>query len=334
LQSHLFAKELKASAKSDEEFVGALLNRFKSNGYRYTLKPGPQEDDEVDYLLFDSKKGFCAHYAGAFVFLLRSAGIPARMVAGYQGGKYNSSANFISVRQYDAHAWAEVWLPGKGWQRFDPTAFVAPERIEFGLERAVESEQTFLQEQIFSLHRSSAFPGFKKLNALMSEINYQWQEWVLSYDKNKQSENLLEMFGANFRVEALYWLAVGFAISVFVLGLLILWRPFSAVKLSPIEKSLMKLNKVLLPSGMQREDSEPIGVFFKRLSRDLQVLEGGGVIEELSLISKLLEKIYYLPQDKQSADYQNRLEKEAVRLLRKLTLKIKANRKNIRHLQH
>ena len=117
-----------------KEEVEAVLAHIRAEPYFYTLSPPVlARTNSIDAFWFDSRRGFCSHYAGAFVFMLRSAGIPARMVGGYQGGEISPVTGHLMVRQYDAHAWAEVWLDGQGWVRFDPTGMVAPERLQRGL---------------------------------------------------------------------------------------------------------------------------------------------------------------------------------------------------------
>ena len=96
--------------------------------------------DSVDEFLFDTKRGFCGHYASAFATLMRAAGIPARVVTGYQGGTFNRFADYWILRQSDAHAWTEVWIEGRGWLRMDPTSVIAPSRVERGLNDAVSAD--------------------------------------------------------------------------------------------------------------------------------------------------------------------------------------------------
>jgi transglutaminase-like putative cysteine protease len=112
------------------ELSKAVLARFRTQHYRYTLEPPLLGRDAVDEFLFGSKAGFCEHYAGAYVVLMRAMGVAARVVTGYQGGELNPVDGYYTVRQSDAHAWAEIWTSAAGWQRVDPTAAVAPERIE------------------------------------------------------------------------------------------------------------------------------------------------------------------------------------------------------------
>src|SRR5690606_17836373 len=114
----------------------ALFNRE----FTYTLQPPTLGQDSVDEFLFSTKRGFCEHFSSSFAFLLRAAGIPTRVVVGYQGGRWNPLENYLLVSQSDAHAWTEVWREGQGWQMIDPTAAVAPNRIEQGINEALGLE--------------------------------------------------------------------------------------------------------------------------------------------------------------------------------------------------
>ncbi len=123
------AQRLRERAPSDAAFVAAVLAWFRTGGFKYTLVPPPLGLDSVDDFLFDTRRGFCGHFASAFVTMMRAAGVPARVVTGYLGGEWNPIGDYLIVRQSDAHAWAEVWLEGRGWTRVDPTAAVAPQRL-------------------------------------------------------------------------------------------------------------------------------------------------------------------------------------------------------------
>jgi protein-glutamine gamma-glutamyltransferase len=175
-------------------FSLALMRYFNEEAFHYTLKPPALGENDIDAFLFRSRRGFCAHYAGAFVFLARAAGFPARIVSGYQGGEWNGLDRFLTLRQYDAHAWAEIWQKGQGWVRVDPTAAVAPQRIEFGLEAALKEEESRLLASSGLVSRSFRDIGW--LNSLrleMESMNYLWNRWVLSYDGNLQ-KSLLQRF--------------------------------------------------------------------------------------------------------------------------------------------
>lgn len=127
------ARSLRAEAASDAAYAARVMRYFAEGGFEYTLTPPQQIDDAVDDLLFNARLGFCGHFASAYVTLMRAAGVPSRVVTGYLGGTWNGIGGYYLVRQSDAHAWAEVWLDGEGWVRFDPTAMVAPGRLERGL---------------------------------------------------------------------------------------------------------------------------------------------------------------------------------------------------------
>ncbi len=126
------ARGLRAAAPDEAAFVSAAMVYLRDGGFVYTLAPQRLGRDAVDDLLFSTRQGFCAHYASAFVTLMRAGGVPARVVTGYLGGEWNRVGGYLTVRQSDAHAWAEVWLPGHGWVHADPTAMVAPDRLTRG----------------------------------------------------------------------------------------------------------------------------------------------------------------------------------------------------------
>lgn len=140
-RTQALARELRESAGSDEAFIQSVLTKFSSEEYFYTLEPPALELNAVDDFLFNTRRGFCEHFASAFAVMARSVGIPARVVTGYQGGEFNPIGEYLIVRQSDAHAWTEVWLEGRGWQRIDPTAAIAPERIEGGRDAALPADE-------------------------------------------------------------------------------------------------------------------------------------------------------------------------------------------------
>lgn len=193
LKSRLLAEQLFSSSSSKQEYIQRVLNSFREQQYFYTLRPPLLGDENtIDGFLIDSKKGFCAHYAGSFVFMMRAVGIPARVVSGYQGGEWNEKGQFLAVHQFDAHAWTEVWLEGQGWQRFDPTAMVAPQRIEQNLEAAMQKEGSFLEGQTISLNKMKWLNGLRQQ---LDSMQYGWQRFVLNFDSETQQNFLKEMFG-------------------------------------------------------------------------------------------------------------------------------------------
>jgi len=185
------AADMRAAAGSDREFVDRVLRMFNEEPFFYTLEPPPLGSDPVDRFLFDTRRGFCEHYASAFSVLLRSAGIPTRIVLGYQGGEINPLGGHLIVRQSDAHAWTEVWLDGLGWYRVDPTAAVAPERIELGTREAaldgVGADWGFV-------------PGSEwlyQMTLTWDAINARWNEWILGYGPENQNR-FMQWLGMDF----------------------------------------------------------------------------------------------------------------------------------------
>ncbi len=182
-RSVAYAKHLRAEYVSDEALLDAILLSFRQEEFYYSLTPAVLGAQSVDEFLFDTREGFCGHYASAFAFLARAAGIPARIVTGYQGGEPNPLGSYWIVRQADAHAWVEVWRDG-GWLRYDPTAAVAPERIENGMDAAIDSGRLGRAEAL----RDSAFA--EQLFMSWDAINAAWNRWVLSFGPDSQASIL------------------------------------------------------------------------------------------------------------------------------------------------
>ncbi len=205
-------------------FVNQMLQHFRQQPYFYTLQPPALASDDIDGFLFDTRRGFCAHYAGAMTFMLRSVGVPARVVAGYQGGEWNGEAGYLTVRQFDAHAWVEYWQAGQGWISVDPTAAVAPERIEQGLREALagEEEENFLADNPLSPHRFTGISWLNSMRLQFDQLNFYWHRFVLSYDRGRQQQLLDVWIGLKSYKEWLYLLASGFAL-LLASGLLWLW---------------------------------------------------------------------------------------------------------------
>ena len=180
------AQSLRAAHPDEMDYVRAVLAMFTQQAFYYTLSPPRLADDSVDGFLFDTKRGFCEHYASAFAVLMRAAGIPARVVTGYQGGTQNPYADYWILRQSDAHAWDEVWIDGRGWVRIDPTSAIAPARVERGLTDALSADE-------FSASRwqnnTRWFAGARLRLDALREI---WRERILDFDQDSQ-RNLLQL---------------------------------------------------------------------------------------------------------------------------------------------
>ena len=198
---------LSGESESTEDFLRLLSEYYLSNPFVYTLSPGELDgDSRVDDFLFGTQAGFCAHYAGSAVYMLRHAGIPARVVLGYLGGEKNALGDYYSVYQYDAHAWVELWVENKGWLRVDPTGWVSPERVEEGIEQAVKQEFVGFKSQSKWL---------RELRSQVQALNYYWNDWMLSYKGDRQQQILDSVFGKRSSLDLF------FSIAGLFLGLLV-----------------------------------------------------------------------------------------------------------------
>ncbi|MGR8932372.1 MAG: transglutaminase TgpA family protein [Gammaproteobacteria bacterium] len=200
-----------------EQFIQNLLNHFRQEEFYYTLTPPLMPDNPVDTFLFETKSGFCSHYATAFVYLLRLAGIPARVVGGYQGGQINEIGGFLEVRQANAHAWAEAWLDGQGWVRFDPTAAIAPERIERGVDIDAQLASGVVSFTV-PVSDTTALRWLKRTRQLWQSVDYNWQRWVINYRSSSQKQ-LLQLLG----VDNIVALAKYFLISILLVTVPLAW---------------------------------------------------------------------------------------------------------------
>ena len=210
------ARELRSAHRDDPGYIEAVLEKFNKQSFFYTLAPPLLGANPVDGFLFDTRRGFCEHYASAFVVLLRAAGIPARVVTGYQGGSVNPNGDYLIVRQSDAHAWAEALVGGQ-WRRFDPTAAIAPSRIQLGLGAAVPAsdpiptlarlDDTFLKS--FQLSWDAVNHGWRRS---VVGFNFErqralWREWRLSTLAPWQITTIVLMIGAVWIGALLGWFA-------------------------------------------------------------------------------------------------------------------------------
>lgn len=189
------AQQFKQTYPDAKQRLGAIMQYFSTEPFFYTLTPPTLGPQQVDDFLFENKAGFCVHYATALIFMARATGLPARMVTGYQGGEYNPKAGYLSVYQYMAHAWAEVWLENEGWVRFDPTAMVAPNRIELGFDAEFTPEDSYLKESPFSSLRFKSTPWLNELRQRFASIDYYWSVWVLGFNQERQNQVLSHILG-------------------------------------------------------------------------------------------------------------------------------------------
>jgi transglutaminase-like putative cysteine protease len=241
--------------------VESVLNSFRRENYVYTLNPPLLGRDAVDDFLYGSRAGFCEHFAGAFVFLMRAAGVPARVVTGYQGGELNPLDGYVTVRQSDAHAWAEVWLAGRGWVRVDPTAAVAPERVRRGLEGAIAPRPPFGIEGLGRFMRIDGDGSslLAQMRYAAGAINNGWNQWVLNYTPQRQQSVVERMRASMFDWRMPVLLA-------FLTTVLLLWRIFlRRRKTDPIDALYSALCTRLARLGLARSADESPSAYSARI---------------------------------------------------------------------
>jgi len=260
-KSRALAVKLRSGVTSDSAYVRTVLELFRTGGFQYTLTPPRLGFDSVDDFLFDTRLGFCGHYASAFVLMMRAAGVPARVVTGYLGGEWNSIGSYFIVRQSDAHSWAEVWLDGRGWTRVDPTAVVAPERLRRGildiLPNAVSARARFVWSQ----------PWLGALLQRWDALNTAWNDRVIKFNFADQLHLLQQLGIKSPRAEQLGW--------AFGAGLVgwMLWIAWQVGRGAPrsrpdkLARAYIALCKKLGRAGVTRESHQGPLAFAGELSK-------------------------------------------------------------------
>jgi transglutaminase-like putative cysteine protease len=245
--AHTDANVATSTSPINRQLIARALQYIRTEHFFYTLDAPPLGRNAVDEFLFDTRRGFCEHYAGAFVVLMRALDIPARVVTGYQGGEINPVDGYMVVRQRDAHAWVEVWLEDEGWVQVDPTAAVAPERIERGFQQTFDPAQDFTGA-LFNTSGSWVQRWQRLLRFNWEAVGNAWNQWVLGYGTEKQSSLL-----AGLGIPNIDWQTLTIALML-VFGLL----------LAGIGAQLL----------MRREQPEPLVRLYLKLCNQVARLAG------------------------------------------------------------
>jgi len=242
-QSRELAQRWRMKFRDDAAVIRAAMNLFHDE-FTYTLNAPLLARDSVDDFLFNTKQGFCEHFASAFTFLMRAAGIPARVVTGYQGGHYNRAGDYWIVRQSDAHAWAEVWMNGRGWVRVDPTSAVSPQRVQLGAHAAAGATAAWYQATWLLTVRNQ----FDLVNRL-------WNSAVVQFSALRQ-QGLLTPFGVE-KAEYSHLMAVLIAASTLLLGL-VAWMVLRAPRAThdTLDAAYAALCRKLARAGLQPQATE------------------------------------------------------------------------------
>ena len=244
-KARVLAEQWATRYRSPEQIAAAALQFFREKEFIYTLQPPLLGKHAVDEFLFGSRRGFCEHYASAFVFLMRAAGVPSRVVTGYQGGEINPIDGYVAVRQSDAHAWAEIWVADKGWLRVDPTFAIAPSRIEQGIAAAVPAG-----DPLPILMRVDV-DWLRTLRFRWDAINNAWNQWVLGYNPERQRQVL-----SRFGLGDLDWrelTALLAALCGFALLAVTAWTLWQRPRLDPAQRAWLRFCKRLAKHGVPRQ---------------------------------------------------------------------------------
>ena len=235
-----------ANASADQ-LVQSVMQRLRTGGYAYTLEPGLYGANTADEFWFDRKEGFCEHIASSFVILMRAMDIPARIVTGYQGGELNVVGNFWAVRQSDAHAWAEVWMQGRGWVRVDPTSAVSPGRV--GTFQRLAAPQGAVAQAFGNIS-----PGLVlNLRATWDAINNAWNQRVLNYTQGKQLNLLKDIGFQSPSWQDLSYVLIGIIVAVSLAGAA--WGLWDRTQHDPWLRLLMRARQRLARAGIASTDA-------------------------------------------------------------------------------
>lgn len=255
------ARRLLQAAEFDEQrYIKDVLSYFRDNEFVYTLTPDLLGQNAMDDFLFDSRRGFCEHYASAFTYLMRAAGIPARIVIGYQGGTMNPLDDYMIVRQSDAHAWSEVWVDGH-WSRIDPTATVSPDRVEQGILNAG------LDNSRLPLLLVSNNSLIKNISFLYDSFQNNWNQWIIGFDQKKQDALLKSLGLEDVSSSNLILLLVT---CLTITGLIVSWilLTHNTVQKDRVQHYYNLLCLKLQRHGIQRQLNEGPVDFESRINRD------------------------------------------------------------------
>ena len=288
-QTREMVRQWQQKGLSSEEIITALFKSFNQN-FIYTLSPQKLTNNRIDQFLFTTREGFCEHFANATAFVLRLAGIPTRVVGGYLGGEWNAYEKYMLIRQYEAHAWVEAWLDGKGWIRLDPTAAVAPERVVQAFDQLFSSSPEFMVDSplaVFRLQQNMAW--LKVLNLRYDAINYSWHRWVLGY--HQEQNNLLQQWFGKINIIKmllLLFIPVG-CVFAFVVWWLLKVQPH---RVDPMDKKIELISAQLgkISAKLQRSSGETVNMYSERLARALPDLQ-----EDFKHWAALYHRLRYTP---------------------------------------
>jgi transglutaminase-like putative cysteine protease len=279
------ADEIRSRSGSDADRVRATLEHLRRGGYEYTLSPPRLGRNSIDEFLFDTRQGYCEHYSSAFVFLMRALDVPARVVTGYQGGEFNPVDGFLTIRQSDAHAWSEVWLRGRGWVRVDPTAVVAPLRIDQGASEIARRSG-------IALPGASSSTWLRSIRFNWEAVQNSWNQWVLSYSQERQRD-LIGLLGMTPNWESLALVLA--VVMTIVLALMAVLSLRTRTERDPLGEAFRVLRDRLERAGVRTAEHLGPRALYARSKRTL-------VPSDAKRARKLLSRIERMRYSRTSED--------------------------------
>lgn len=276
-------KRLAKQYTEPADVVNHMLHFFNQQNFHYTLKPPATPGfDPVDQFIFATQRGFCEHYASSFTLIMRAAGIPARVVLGYQGGTTNPLNNVLTIRQSDAHAWSEVWFKNRGWVRIDPTAAIAPQRIEHNLDAALDPDES----RPFHMHINGTI--LKNIMFYWDALDNQWNQWIVGYDAELQKQLLESVLNQRIALADLVLLMVSSFFIVLSIIILFILKPWRKQTVDPVVKIYNQFCKKLSIQGVKRETYEGPLDFAERAIKQLPEQKN-----TIQLITRLYIRLRY-----------------------------------------
>lgn len=265
-RSRKFASQLMARVNHDPAtYAQTIMNWIRQEKFVYTLQPPPLNGERIDQFLFETRRGFCEHYASSFTFLMRAAGIPARVVVGYQGGQLGLDGKSLEVRQRDAHAWSEIWLAGRGWVRFDPTGAVSPNRVEKGMRELAAQNSSMFGTGVAGAIRYNQFRMFGQAREWVDYAKYMWQQKVVGFDEDRQGDFLFKMFGLRSQMMQVFVMFGAFVVVLATVVGVMWWRRRPVWH--ALDAPLIKLSKRLEKQNLAREPYEGVLQWLTRVGR-------------------------------------------------------------------
>lgn len=305
-QARALAQRLRQAATGDADLVRRGMAWLQGRPFRYTLEPPLLGEQRVDDFLFNTRAGFCEHYASSFAFLMRAAGVPARLVVGYQGGEPSDYGAFLTVRQLDAHAWVEVWLQDQGWVQVDPTTAVAPERVEQGVASLAERPE-YWGDSGLARWRYGQYRWLRQVRQWVDYANYAWSRHVVAFDDQGQKGLLERWLGQQGYERRIWWLGAGMVVVMLILA----WWLMRGRKapLHPADRLVRRLER-RLPPELARQPGEGVRAWLQRLAQARP--ERAEAFREFAVIYSAWR---YRPAGDQRADeWQRRLQRTLRRI--------------------